>query len=117
MIEQIKRYTMSKKMEKVTIEVVNGAKCFTFNGIEVDRETWEGAISPICCDGISDEDMCMIVKILYHILCDEFGGYNISHYVEWGAEWEEYDKIDEFRWREEEELITQFGGIYYEDME
>lgn len=108
---------MNEKMKDVTIEVVNGAKCFTYKGIEVDRETWEGAISPICCDAITDVDMCMIAKLLYHILCNEFGGYAVSHYVEWGAEWEEYDKIDEFRWREEEDLFLVYGGVYYEDKE
>lgn len=107
---------MNDKMKDVKIEIVNGAKCFTYKGIEVDRETWEGAITPICCDKITDEDMCMIAKMLYHILCNEFGGYAVSHYVEWGNEWEEYDKIDEFRWREEEDLFLVYGGIYYEDM-
>ena len=108
---------MSNKTDKVTIEIVNGAKCFTYNGLEVDRETWESAPTPICCTNITDEDMCMIAKMLYKILCEVFGCYDVRKYVEWGNEWDYYDKIDEFRWREEENLFLDFGGQYYEDME
>ena len=108
---------MNEKMKDVKIEMANGVKTFNYKGIEVDRVTWESAPFPICCNNISDEDMCMIAKMLYHILCNEFGGYEIKKYIEWGREWEEYDKIDDFRWVEEEELFCKFGGIYYEDME
>lgn len=105
---------------EVKIEIVNEAKCFTYKGIEVDRETWESAPSPICCEKITDEDMCAIARTLHDVLVSVFGIVDVNKYVNktiHGVNFNDFDKIDEFRWREEENLILDYGGKYYEDME
>ena len=107
-------------MSEVKITEVNGAKCFEYRGIEVDRETWESASCPMCCEKITDNDCCEIAKSLYMILCDTFGKHEVGKYINkinHGVNFSRFDEIDDFRWREEENLFLDFGGQYYEDME
>ena len=86
-------------MDEVKITEVNGAKCFDYKGIEVDRETWESAGCPMCCEKITDNDMCEIAKSLYATLCDAFGKHEVGKYVNkivHGVNFNNFDKIDEY---------------------
>lgn len=103
-------------MEQVKIEIVDGVKCFTYKGIEMDRETWESAGCPIYCGKITDEVMCMLVKELYEGLVAIWGEDSVKMYIKKGTKYKRFDEIDDTRWREEEILIMTNGGIYYEDM-
>ena len=90
---------------------------FEFNGIKIDRETWESAPFPIDCSGISDQKMQDIAEQLYYTLCN-FCGFDkedVEEYTKGCLRGDLYEKIDNCRWREEEELIVLNGGIYYED--
>lgn len=80
----------------------------------IDRETWEAAPSPINCDKITDEDLEQIAESLYDILVGEFSKEEIREYLADTSN-EDYWGIDEFRWKEEEELFIKWGGTYYED--
>lgn len=105
-------------MSEVKITEVNGAKCFEYRGIEVDRETWESASCPMCCEKITDNDCCEIARTLYNVLVSVFGIVEVTAYIksdEKGSD--RFNDIDDFRWREEENLFLDFGGQYYEDME
>ena len=49
-----------------------------------------------------------------------FGKHEVNKYVNkinHGVNFSGFDDIDDFRWREEENLFLDFGGQYYEDME
>lgn len=104
----------------VNIKEINGVTYYEYKGIEIDKLTWEEAPTPICCDKITNEDMCNIVINLYNWLCGLFGKEKIEKYVKGKEEWEddyyEYEKINEEHWEEEENLFIEFGGEYYEDM-
>ncbi len=101
---------------KVERSVVNGAVYYSYRGISVSRADWESASCAMYCDEISDEDMEKIPQRLYNILVDVFGASAVQNYIEKGEEYKDFDKIDELRWKEEENLFLEFGGRYYEDM-
>ena len=101
---------------KVERSVVNGAVYYSYRGISVSRADWESASCAMYCDEISDEDMEKIPQRLYNILVDAFGASAVQNYIEKGEEYKDFDKIDELRWKEEENLFLEFGGRYYEDM-
>ena len=107
-------------MDEVKIYEENGAKCFDYKGIEVDRETWESASCPMCCEKVTDSDCCEIARTLYTKLVAVFGIVAVGKYINkmvHGVDFNDFDDIDDFRWREEENLFLDFGGQYYEDME
>lgn len=106
-------------MNEVKITTDNGITYFNYKGIEIDRVTWESAPCPMNCSNITDEEMCHIAKTLYLVLVDVFGIVAVGKYINkmvHGVDFNEFDKIDEFRWREEENLLLDYGAIYYEDM-
>ena len=106
---------MAKKY-KVERSVVNGVVYYSYRGISVSRADWESASCAMYCDEISDENMGKIPQRLYNILVDVFGASAVQNYIEKGEEYKDFDKIDELRWKEEENLFLEFGGRYYEDM-
>lgn len=120
-------------MNGVNISRESGVTTFEYKGIEIDTGTWESVPCPMCCRDITDDDYCSIVKELYEILHDAYGA-DVERYIneqkryrdfiendgleniqkfEW---FEKYDEIDDYRWREEENLFLDYGGKYYEDM-
>ena len=110
------------KIKDVKITTENNIKLYQYKGITIDRVTWEEAPCPMYCGNIDDNTMCKIVVTLYEILKDKFEE-ELNDYIEYrnGKEFSlerQYvlEDIDDFRWREEEELFCQNGGIYYEDM-
>lgn len=103
-------------MNEVKIERQSGVTYFDYKGLVIDSETWESVGCPMCCKDITDDDYCSIVKKLYDELVCVFGITAITNYIEKGQEYEEFEDIDEYRWREEENLFLDYGGKYYEDM-
>jgi hypothetical protein len=104
-------------MNEVKITTKNGITFFNYKGIEVDRVTWESAPCPMYCDKVTDEECCDIAKTLYLKLVDVFGIVEVTTYIksdEKGSD--RFNDIDDFRWREEENLFLDYGAIYYEDM-
>lgn len=98
------------------LNLSNGVIEFEYKGIRIDKDTWESAICPICCKNITDDDMCCIVRTIYDSLVNEYDEQTISEYVTDLQEtnFELYDTIDAFRFREEEALFLLNGGFYYE---
>ena len=86
-------------------------------GLSVDCATWESAGVPLYCDHLTDEDLACIVRTLYDTLVTAYGESVIEEYInntmEDAGEW---DGIDEFRWKEEEELFIEWGAVYCEDI-
>lgn len=103
-------------MNEVKVVRENGVTYFQYKGLVIDSETWESVGCPMCCKDITDDDYCSIVKELYDELIHVFGITAITNYIEKGHEYEEFEDIDDFRWREEEKLFLEYGGKYYEDM-
>lgn len=100
-------------------DIGNNTIEYEYNGIKVDSSTWECAPFAIYCGNITDEDYACIVRTLYDTLIHEFGKEDIEKYIERNDDFilnGEWDKIDDFRWVEEEELFLNWGGIYYEDI-
>lgn len=106
-------------MNDVKITKENGITFFDYKGIEVDRVTWESAPCPMYCDKVTDEECCDIAKTLYLKLVDVFGIVAVGKYINkmvHGVDFNDFDDIDDFRWREEENLFLDYGAVYYEDM-
>ena len=89
---------------------------YDYKGIKIDTTTWESAPFPIYCGGISEESMCAIVRSIYDALVEEYGEEMTERYINDVNGFDEWDNIDDFRWREEEELFLEWGGMYYEDI-
>ena len=119
--------TQDLRTNEVVKEVVNGVETFTFNGIEIDKSTWENASCPMFCGKITDDDMRQLVVYLYDMMVYEYGKQDVEKYVKIKkslANCEScdendinyYDRMDQFRWVEEENLFNYFGAVYYEDI-
>jgi hypothetical protein len=87
-------------------------KQFTYKGLSIDRNTWESAPIPICTKAISDENMQLLVEELFDIL-NRYYRFNESDI----KDNTDNEDLDMTRWREEEELIIKYGGVYYEDLD
>ena len=90
----------------------------TTDVIKIELDAWESAPCPIYTDNITKEDLEKAERELYDVMC---------HYYRWNKEdvnrllkgIGEDDEINEFKdavSKEEELLIMNYGGIYYEDM-
>lgn len=104
---------------EVKVEKHDGWSEYTYKGISIDSTTWECAPFAIYCGNITDEDYACIVRTLYDTLVQEYGKEDVEKYIERNEDFilnGEWDKIDDFRWTEEEELFLNWGGIYYEDI-
>ena len=86
--------------------------------IKIDLDAWESAICRIYTGNITREDLEKAERELYDIMC---------HYYRWNKEdvnrllkgIGETDEIEDFKdavSKEEEVLIMNYGGVYYEDM-
>lgn len=101
----------------IEITTEDGALVYTYKNINISRETWESAPFPIYCDQLDDEDMGCIVRTLYDILVDEYGKEAVDDYASnKSINTEEWERIDDLRWREEESLFIEWGGVYYDDI-
>lgn len=86
--------------------------------IKIELDAWESMPCPIYTGNITKEDLEKAERELYDIMC---------HYYRWNKEdvnrllkgIGEDDEIEEFKEavsKEEEILIMNYGGVYYEDM-
>ena len=86
--------------------------------IKIELDAWESMPCPIYTGNITKEDLEKAERELYDIMC---------HYYRWNKEdvnrllkgIGETDEIEEFKEavsKEEEVLIMNYGGVYYEDM-
>ena len=86
--------------------------------IKIELDAWESMPCPIYTGNIAKEDLEKAERELYDIMC---------HYYRWNKEdvnrllkgIGEDDEINEFKdavSKEEEVLIMNYGGVYYEDM-
>jgi hypothetical protein len=121
---------MNERIKEVEKIKTNGIDEFYYNGIYIDRQTWEDAPCPICCENISDDNMCKIIITLYDELVTVYGLDEVKKYISYKnkqsineldefteTELHDMDNIDDYRWTIEEQLFNEFGGVYYEDME
>lgn len=80
----------------------------SYNGVEVDRGTWENAVCPICMDSVTDSDLDELAERLYFALCADFRTDKLT----------EEQINSELRWQIEEDMIISLPNTYYyEDME
>lgn len=90
----------------------------TTDVIEIELGMWESAPCPIYTDNITKEDLEKAERELYDIMC---------HYYRWNKEdvnrllkgIGDSNEIEEFKdavCKEEEVLIMNYGGVYYDDM-
>lgn len=86
--------------------------------IKIELDAWESAPCPIYTGNITKEDLEKAERELYDVMC---------HYYRWNKEdvnrllkgIGETDEINEFKdavSKEEELLVMNYGGVYYEDM-
>ena len=86
--------------------------------IKIELDAWESAPCPIYTGNITKEDLEKAERELYDVMC---------HYYRWNKEdvnrllkgVGETDEINDFKdavSKEEEVLIMNYGGVYYEDM-
>lgn len=86
--------------------------------IEIELGMWESAPCPIYTGNITKDDLEKAERELYDVMC---------HYYRWNKEdvnrllkgIGETDEINDFKdavCKEEEVLIMNYGGVYYEDM-
>lgn len=86
--------------------------------IKIELGAWESAPCPIYTDNITKEDLEKAERELYDIMC---------HYYRWNSDdvnrllkgIGDSDEIEDFKdavCKEEEILIMNYGGVYYEDM-
>ena len=114
--------TIEDKIKDVKITTEKNVKFYQYNGITIDKVTWEEAPCPMYCGNIDDDTMCKIVVSLYDTLERDFGN-DFKDYVDYNNGKElplertnVLENLDSSRWVEEEMLFAQNGGIYYEDM-
>lgn len=118
----------TNKFKDVKIIIENDTKIFNYKGIEIDRTTWEQAPCPMFCGKITDDNMRQLVIYLYDAMVSVYGAQDVENYVKIknmlangeSCDYNDiqyYDKMDEFRWVEEENLFNSFGAVYYEDMD
>ena len=100
------------------IEIIKDGKCteYKYKGLSVDNVTWESAGASMYCGHLTDEDFGCIVRTLYDTLVSVYGESMIEDYINNPNGFEEWDDIDDLRWREEEELFLEWGAVYYEDI-
>lgn len=90
----------------------------TTDVIKIELDAWESAPCPIYTGNITKDDLEKAERELYDIMC---------HYYRWDKEdvnrllkgIGETDEINDFKdavSKEEEVLIMNYGGVYYEDM-
>ena len=96
---------------------------YEYKGINISKGTWEDAPCPISCKDITIEGIKNILKLLYRDLVVTYGEDIIKEYINYINGIENnvedimlYENIDELRWKVEEQLFLDNGGIYYEDM-
>lgn len=90
----------------------------TTDVIKIKLDAWESAPCPIYTGNITKDDLEKAERELYDVMC---------HYYRWNKEdvnrllkgIGETDEINDFKeavCKEEEVLIMNYGGVYYEDM-
>jgi hypothetical protein len=118
---------MESRKKDVVITTIGNTKIFNYKGIEVDKDTWESAILPMCCNEIDDDNMCQIAIYLYDKMVEVYGEEDVKQYVSMidrlanskrcdVADILYFNEMDSIRWEEEENLFIEFGAVYYEDM-
>lgn len=86
--------------------------------IKIELGAWESAPCPIYTDNITKDDLEKAERELYNIMC---------HYYRWNSDdvnrllkgIGDSREIEEFKdavCKEEETLVMNYGGVYYEDM-
>lgn len=88
--------------------------------IEIDLGMWESALCPICTQGIKTKDLAEAEKTLYRIMvnCYHWSEEDVDRLLNGIGEADELDRFNSAVCEEEEEmLVIEMGGIYYEDIE
>jgi hypothetical protein len=122
--------TQDLRTNDVKKEIINGTEIYNYKGIEIDKSTWESASCPMFCGKITDDDMRQLVVYLYDAMVSAYSEKEVEYYVKIKKslancetsgyddnDIEYYDRMDQFRWVEEEMLFNSFGAVYYEDIE
>lgn len=96
---------------------------YEYKGINISKSTWEDAPCPMYCGNVAIEGIKNILRLLYRDLVVTYGEDIVKEYINYinGVENKVedimlYENIDECRWKVEEQLFLDNGGIYYEDM-
>jgi hypothetical protein len=86
--------------------------------IEIELGMWESAPCPIYTGKITDEDLNRAELELYQIMVDYYA-YDeemVNAFLNGEGDDYERDKFQDFLCEEEEKLVIEIGGKYYEDM-
>ncbi len=86
------------------------------NRIQIQLEAWESAPSPICTKLVN---LDAAEQLLYQIMTLDYGysDNDIQRLSESETETDESDRWSERLCREEEAVVIECGGVYYEEME
>jgi hypothetical protein len=90
--------------------------------IEIELGDWESASAPICTNNIKDEDLERAEKELYQIAIasrlatkEEIDQWLNNEGVLTTDQYKR-EKLIDYLCEEEEKLVIEIGGVYYEDM-
>ena len=84
--------------------------------IPIDLRAWEDAPCPICTKKVNLDNA---EKLLYLSMCNHhrYNKNDIQTYFNGKGDWRERDKFLEILCIEEEYLVINNGGVYYEDID
>jgi hypothetical protein len=80
--------------------------------IEIELGMWEAAPAPICTDNV---DLDTAEKMLYLSAVTEWGERDTIRLLNHDGH-EKWERFQEWLCAEEEAIVIECGGIYYEDM-
>ena len=86
--------------------------------IEIELGMWESAPCPIYTGKITDEDLNRAEIELYQIMINSYA-YDeemVTAFLNGEGDDFERDRFQDFLCEEEEKLVIEIGGKYYEDM-
>ena len=88
--------------------------------IEIEIGMWESAPCPICTENV---DLDKAERMLYASAAQSYGKEVVEDYITNKEEYDnekwtsEYEHFCEWLCAEEEAIIMECGGVYYEDIE
>lgn len=90
------------------------------NRIEIELGMWETAPCPICTKNV---DLDKAERLLYASAVQFYGKEVVEDYINNQGEYErdkwtsEYEHFSEWLCAEEEAIVMECGGVYYEDID
>jgi len=90
----------------------------TTDRIKIELGTWESAPCPIYTGNITKEVLEKAEKELYDIMVVDYrwGKEDVNRLLKGIGETDEIEDFKDAVFEEEEKLVMEYGGIYYEDM-